>query len=93
MEHLTAELAVGDRLKADLLLLPDHRRDRHIFDLAQLLHGDLAAGAARPGFQHCARPEQRPYVVRPVRRPAVTRHDEVLPSAAERLQRTCPGSW
>ena len=43
-----AELAVGDRPEADLLLLLDDLRDLAVFDRRELVRGDLAALAPSP---------------------------------------------
>src|SRR4029079_9154289 len=53
-----AELAVGDRLQADLLLLLDDRANLAVFDLLEFGARDLAVGAALARLLQCRRAQQ-----------------------------------
>jgi hypothetical protein len=54
----TAELAVGDGVKADVLLLLDDALDFAVFDFLQLCGVDLAFGVLRPRIMNGLGTEQ-----------------------------------
>ncbi len=58
VEEGAAELAVGDALKADLLLPPGGFGDALVLDRAQILGRDPALGAPRPSVEQALRAQQ-----------------------------------
>ena len=79
----TPELAVGDGLKADVLLLFDDGRDFAIFDRLQRVGRDLAFLVFCPGLFQRRSAQQAADVVGPERRTATQRH------ATARAERAC----